>query len=507
MIGDAREEKSLYAHSGAARRGAPIFGSSDATPRLSTSDHGSSMARATSHHRLGLRLVRPSEPETPVDAAAPQHAAATTPQYAPRIPLARYAAPVGAGADALLSGAVWWDPRCGALLGATSAGVRTYADLLALVHPDDRAAFTASWQPYLDPAREGECYEHVFRTAIGGETVDDWTRPERHVAIRGRVLFEVVGGFPRATRLLGTIRDVSAERERDAERERLLAAERAARHEAERVRSALEAAGRVTEAARRPAPVGDVVREVLEHVRVALRADTATVLLADADGTTLAVEYSLGLEAELAAQVRVPVGRGVAGRIAAERRPLRIDDLSAVEIVGPHLRHEVRSFLGVPLVVGARLVGVLDVGRRAPHPFTDDDGALLAFVAERVAAVVLRAQHDETAACAHREAEAARERAEAANTVKSQFLMAVSHQFRTALDAVGGHAQLVALGVHGPVTPAQADALTRIQRNQRRLLDLVTAVLHHIRLDLPALRGTSGERRAPERPAAASPLA
>jgi signal transduction histidine kinase len=154
---------------------------------------------------------------------------AADPQYAARVRLALYAADVGAWDYDLLSGAVWWDPRCGALLGADPAAIRTYADLLALVHPDDRAELTTSWQPFLDPAREGECYEHVFRTVA----TDDWLSGERRVAIRGRMLFEMEDGVRRATRLLGTLRDVTAEWERDAERERLLAAERAARHEAE----------------------------------------------------------------------------------------------------------------------------------------------------------------------------------------------------------------------------------------------------------------------------------
>jgi hypothetical protein len=412
-----------------------------------------------------LRLVTSRAP-VPDELSAPLAPSVADPQYAARVRLALYAADVGAWDYDLLAGAVWWDPRCGAILGADGTGVRTYIDLLALVHPDDRVALTRSWQPYLDPAREGLCYEHVFRTAAGRED-DDWTFSDRYVAIRGRMLFETIDGVRRATRLLGTVRDVTAECEREAERERLLAAESAARHEAERVRFALEAAGRITEAALRPAPAGEVVREVLEHVRGALHADRAAVLLADAAGADPAAQL------ETAGMGRIEAG--VARPVRAEAAPSRLD---------------------VPLVAAGRLVGMLEVERDAADLFTHDDRALLAFVAERVAAVVARAQLDETTASARHEAEQARLRAEAANTVKSQFLVALGHEFHTALNSVGGHAELVALGVHGPVTPKQVDALRRIQRNQRHLVGLVTAVLQHIRLDLPSLRGCGGRAAA-----------
>jgi signal transduction histidine kinase len=184
---------------------------------------------SAAHPRPTLRLVRSSDPVTTADAPAPHLPATTDPDYANRVRLALYAADVGAWDYDLQTGAVWWDPRSAELLGARSESVRTYPGLLGLVHPDDRAPLTASWQPFLDPEREGECYEFVFRTA----DTDDWFDAERRVAIRGRMLFATVDGVRRATRLLGTIREVTGEWERDAERERLLAVERRARYEAE----------------------------------------------------------------------------------------------------------------------------------------------------------------------------------------------------------------------------------------------------------------------------------
>ena len=76
------------------------------------------------------------------------------------------------------------------------------------------------------------------------------------------------------------------------------------------------------------------------------------------------------------------------------------------------------------------------------------------------------------------EAEAARTAAEEANRAKSEFLAVMSHELRTPLNAIQGYAQLLDLGLHGPVTEAQHAALARIDRAQRHLLGLVTDVLN-----------------------------
>lgn len=78
---------------------------------------------------------------------------------------------------------------------------------------------------------------------------------------------------------------------------------------------------------------------------------------------------------------------------------------------------------------------------------------------------------------------AARMDAETANRAKTDFLTAMSHDLRTPLNAIGGYAELIEMGVRGPVTPQQLEDLARIRRNQQHLMALVGDVLGFARLE------------------------
>lgn len=142
----------------------------------------------------------------------------------------------------------------------------------------------------------------------------------------------------------------------------------------------------VTDAALAHLDIEDLLVELLDRVRELLEADTATVLLLDEVTNELVATAGRGLEEEVRRGFRVPVGTGFAGRVAAERQPVRIEHVDHTNVVNPILLQKgVRSVLGAPMLVNGVLIGVLHVGTLTPRWFFDADVKLLQLVADRIA--------------------------------------------------------------------------------------------------------------------------
>ena len=129
--------------------------------------------------------------------------------------------------------------------------------------------------------------------------------------------------------------------------------------------------------------------ELLARVRDILDVDTAAVLTLDQQASELEAHAACGIEEEVRQGVRIPIGTGFAGRIAAVRHPMRLDRVDATTVANPILWEKgIKVMLGVPLISRDSVVGVLHVGRLEMRPFTDDDAELLQVVGDRVVAAI-----------------------------------------------------------------------------------------------------------------------
>jgi PAS domain S-box-containing protein len=138
---------------------------------------------------------------------------------------------------------------------------------------------------------------------------------------------------------------------------------------------------------------------------------------------------------------------------------------------------ELRSAMVVPLTARGRTFGALTlVSAESRRRYTNEDLALAAELARRAALAIDNARQ-------HHAALAAQHAAEAANRVKSDFLAAMSHELRTPLNAIAGYADLLLVGVRGPLSAAQRADLERVQKAQRHLSSLITEVLSFARAE------------------------
>ena len=184
--------------------------------------------------------------------------------------------------------------------------------------------------------------------------------------------------------------------------------------------------------------LNELLDELLLRIRAALTVDTVAILLVDVETHELVARAARGLEEEVERGVRIPIGRGFAGRIAAERVPIFIEDVDHADILNPILREKgIRSLLGVPLIVEGALIGVLHVGSLHTREFVGSDVALLQMAALRVAPAIERARLYAALEHEHRVA-VVLQRSLLSRKLPSVVGVAVAARYLPARDEVGG---------------------------------------------------------------------
>jgi signal transduction histidine kinase len=278
-----------------------------------------------------------------------------------------------------------------------------------------------------------------------------------------------------------------------------IAIEHAGAFEAERrARERVEHVQAVTDAALAHLDLDQLFAVLLPRIRDILRADTCAVLLVDEQARELIARAAVGIEEEVEQGVRIPIGGGFAGRIAAERRTVILEDVDHANVLNPILREKgIKSLLGVPLMIGNETLGVLHVGTLTRRRFTRGDVELLSLVADRVAIAIARARlHEQTIEL---------------DQLKASFIAIAAHELRTPATSVYG--VLTTLQARGDeLSPELRNELVRVGAEQgerlkrllEELLDLSRLDSHGIKIDpkptllAAVLRATASASVSPE---------
>ena len=241
---------------------------------------------------------------------------------------------------------------------------------------------------------------------------------------------------------------------------------------------AIRALEAVTDTALAHLGLDQLLDELLVRVRALLGADTAAILLLE--GRELVARAAKGLEQEVERRVRIPVGVGFAGRVAAEKRPIFVEDVDRAKVVNPILREKgIRSLLGVPILFEGRVIGVLHVGALQRRQFNRGDAQLLQVVADRMGLGIEYAR--------------LYRRAEESSRLKDEFLATLSHELRTPLTPILAWVSQLRRGTLDPARVVRA--LEAIERNARAQVHLVDDLLEvsriisgKMRLEVKAVR-------------------
>ena len=250
-----------------------------------------------------------------------------------------------------------------------------------------------------------------------------------------------------------------------------IAIEHARLFESERkMRDRLERVQAVTDVALQHLELEELLQALLVRTRDILGVDTCAALLLDPERNELVARAAVGIEEEVEQGVRIPVGGGFAGRVAAERRPVILPDVDHAHVLNPILREKgIKSLLGVPLIVRSVCIGVLHVGTLTHHDFVEDDVELLQLVAERAALAIEKARvHQEMVRL---------------DQMKLNFVAIASHELRTPATSVYGMLTTLRARRHELEPNVRAELEETAWHQSDRLRRLIEQLLDLSRLD------------------------
>jgi GAF domain-containing protein/DNA-binding response OmpR family regulator len=169
--------------------------------------------------------------------------------------------------------------------------------------------------------------------------------------------------------------------------------------------------------------------------------------------------------------------KSVVGKVASEGRSVIVNDVSIDPSHKPNpLLPETRAEAAIPLKIGNRVIGAIDIQAKTTNAFTGDEISVLQTLADQIAISIDNARSFELSQ------QAVMDMREA-DRLKSQFLANMSHELRTPLNSIIGFSRVILKGIDGPVTELQQQDLTAIYNSGQHLLGLINDILDFSKIE------------------------
>jgi signal transduction histidine kinase len=230
--------------------------------------------------------------------------------------------------------------------------------------------------------------------------------------------------------------------------------------------------------------LADILTAITREIARCFQADQSSIMLTDSQANVIKTQASYATDDHPAKDAVLPLGKSIAGWVAAKGSPLLLHgDVKGEDYPGtPRKQQSIKSSMCVPLRIQDKVIGVLNVNRiEVEKRFSDKDLQLLGIFANNAAGAIYNAKlMQQIRNFNARLEEKVRQRTlelERANLAKSEFLAGMSHELRTPLNSINGFSQVLLKKHNGDLTPKQEEYTRYILESGQHLLSLINDIL------------------------------